>query len=469
MNYTKKFNFNDLVEIDWTKSPFVYILFLTFLATRVPLLNLGYGKDPDAWRTAVSSYLLKNYNIYHTSRLPGYPLPEFVNSLYINYGWIATNSVTMILSFLSVFFFAKIITYLKVKNKGILTITYAFMPILWINSTNTMDYMWGLSLLIISCYLLIKEQYLLSGVMMGLAISCRVPFVVFLLPINYLMWENTKNIKEIIRLDLVAGIVSTAIYAPIWTEFGLGFLTYVSTSFTFIRYIETFGYLVYSGFGVLPIIICLIGFFFSAKKLVTQVINKDKYTIFLLLSIVPTIALYIKVPYEAEYLIPAIPFGLILVEKLYSSKLFALLCIFLLLNSIITVGAVSIDNNMDLKFKIIDEGMIKKDYDDRIYQMQYSEQIRNAKINHSAVIIYTYLPVVQYLNLKSGKNYTKGGYFDTEKDVGYFYLPSFEELKELQKKGYTIYYGGTIEKRIESQIGYDMKLFGGLPIETVFI
>jgi len=85
MNYTKKFNFNDLVEIYWTKSPFVYILFLTFLATRVPLLNLGYGKDPDAWRTAVSSYLLKNYNIYHTSRLPGYPLPEFVNSLYINY------------------------------------------------------------------------------------------------------------------------------------------------------------------------------------------------------------------------------------------------------------------------------------------------------------------------------------------------------------------------------------------------
>lgn len=476
MNFTKKFNFNNLLDIDWTKPPFIYILFLTFLATRIPLLNLGYGYDGDAWRVAVSAYVLKNYNIYHTSRFPGYPLPEFVNSVYINYGWIATNSVTMILSFLSVFFFAKIITYLKVKNKGMLTITYAFMPILWINSTNTMDYMWGLSLLIISWYLLIKEHYLLSGAIMGLAISCRCTLVMFLLPINYLMWENTKNIKEIIRFNLVAGIISATIYAPLWTKYGLGFLTYASANFTFIHYIETLGYNVYSGFGILPIITCLVGFFFSAKKLIVKVINKDKYIIFLLLSIVPTIVLYFKVPYEAGYLIPAIPFGLILIEKLYNNKLFVLLCIFLLVNSIITVGAISIDNNGNPKFKTIDEGMIQQDVNNRIHAMQYSEQIKNAKINHSAVVVRGYVPNIHYLSLKSG-NYTKEGrldiendvhtenFVDPDKDVGYFYELNFEEFKELQKKGYAIYYTKVAERKAD----YDMKFFGGIPIETVFI
>ena len=465
MNLTKKYNLTDLLEVSWVKAPFSYILSLAFLMTRIPLLNLGYGKDPDAWRVAVSALYLKHYHIYQTSRFPGYPLSEFVNSIVIQYGWVVTNSITMMLSLASVITFGKILDIIEIEKRGLLTVTYAFMPILWINSTNTMDYMWGLTLLIISWYFSLKKNYLLSSILMGLAISSRINLVLFLLPFTYLVWKETRNIREVIYFNLGASIIPIIMFSPLWTKYGLGLITYVQENFTLISYIEQVGYYIYSGFGLLPIIIFLMGLLISAKKLIMQVLNGNEEIIFLLLTIVPTLILYLKAPYATEYLIPVLPFGLILVGKLYSSRLFSLLCILLLLTSVVNVGFISIDDNGKPEFKIIDEGDIKKDIDERIHRMQYSEQIRSSKINHSVVVAYYYLPNIQYLNLNSGKNYTKKGYLDIDNDVEYLYSLNMEEFEEFKKEGYTIYY----VKRWEREAGYDIKGLGGVPIETRFV
>lgn len=143
---------NSLLDLDWTKTPYIFILILSFVLSRIPLLNLGFGIDADAWRIANSAFDLWNSHVYHTSRFPGYLLPEYVNSLIIDHGWIATNSMTMILSLISVIFFARILKDLNVKNKGLLVLTYAFLPVLWINSTNTMDYMWALTFIVIAWF-----------------------------------------------------------------------------------------------------------------------------------------------------------------------------------------------------------------------------------------------------------------------------------------------------------------------------
>jgi hypothetical protein len=300
---------------------------------------------------------------------------------------------------------------------------------------------------------------------MGLAISSRINLVIFLLPFTYLAWKETRNIKKVIYFNLGAGIIPIIMFGPLWIKYGLRLITYVQVNFTLISYIEQVGYYIYSGFGLLPIIIFLIGLLISAKKLIIQVLNGNEEIIFLLLTIVPTLILYLKAPYAAEYLIPVLPFGLILVGKLYNSKLFSLLCILLLLSSVVNVCSISIDDNGKPEFKIIDEGAIKKNIDERIHRMQYSEQIRSSKINHSIVVAYYYLPFIQYLNLNSGKNYTKKGYLDIDNDVEYLNSLNMEEFEEFKKKGYTIYY----VKRWEREAGYDIKGLGGVPIETRFV
>ena len=158
-------------ECDWTEIPQIFILTIIYLISRIPFLNLGFGVDPDAWRIANSAFDLNNFLIYNTSRFPGYPLPEYANSLLINYGWVATNSLTMIISLIAILMFAKILKEIEVENKGLIIITFAFMPLIWINSVNAMDYMWNVTFIILSWYFIIKNHHLLAGLMMGLAIA----------------------------------------------------------------------------------------------------------------------------------------------------------------------------------------------------------------------------------------------------------------------------------------------------------
>ena len=72
-----------LLDLDWLEKPYVFILVFSFILSRIPLLNLGFGADADAWRIANSAFDLRYSHIYHTSRFPGYPLPEYVNSIVI--------------------------------------------------------------------------------------------------------------------------------------------------------------------------------------------------------------------------------------------------------------------------------------------------------------------------------------------------------------------------------------------------
>ena len=166
-----RINVGRFLDLDWTKKPYIFLLTLLFVISRAPLLNLGFGSDPDAWRVADSALDLHYFSTYHPSRFPWYPLYEFFNSLIINYGWLATNVATMIISLISVIVFAKILNELNIKNKGLLVITYAFLPILWINSASTMDYVWALTFILFTWFFIIKKQYLLTGFMMGLAID----------------------------------------------------------------------------------------------------------------------------------------------------------------------------------------------------------------------------------------------------------------------------------------------------------
>lgn len=146
-----RISLNDLLDLEWTKIPYILVLITLFLLSRIPFLNLGFRVDPDAWRIAGSAFDLSYFHVYHPSRFPGYLFPEYFNALLIHYGWIATNAATMVISLISVVVFAKILNELNVKNRGgVLVITYAFLPILWINSTVTIDYMWALAFILLT-------------------------------------------------------------------------------------------------------------------------------------------------------------------------------------------------------------------------------------------------------------------------------------------------------------------------------
>ncbi len=53
-------------------------LFVFVLLSRLPFLDAGYGVNIDAWRVARAARTIALSHRYEASRLPGYPVQEFI-------------------------------------------------------------------------------------------------------------------------------------------------------------------------------------------------------------------------------------------------------------------------------------------------------------------------------------------------------------------------------------------------------
>jgi len=124
---------------------------------------------------------------------------------------------------------------------------------------------------------------------------------------------------------LLFGLVCLLVYSPVFLTYGLSFWQYVPDNTPF--YI--WGYRTVSELLGFPALLILIFGVFIFKK------PKERpNTQVLLLIVVIYALLFLKLPAETAYLIPLIPFGLILLDKIFPRKLFILFCLFFILNGI---------------------------------------------------------------------------------------------------------------------------------------
>ena len=74
-----------------TRQPLVGALVLgaAFLASRLPLLSLGYGSDERAWRSVVTALHMYAVRHYIPSRFPGFPLHDVLTTLLLPLGPLA--------------------------------------------------------------------------------------------------------------------------------------------------------------------------------------------------------------------------------------------------------------------------------------------------------------------------------------------------------------------------------------------
>ncbi len=125
-----------MIGID-NENRYLFLAFFTVLLSRLPFLNAGYGLDADSWRVIHSARLINLTGQYTASRLPGYPLQEYVLSLFWRGGPFACNLITAVLSSFSFLFFALSLKKLQSRDYIVGALALAFTPIVYINSTTT--------------------------------------------------------------------------------------------------------------------------------------------------------------------------------------------------------------------------------------------------------------------------------------------------------------------------------------------
>lgn len=298
------------------------VLVLVFIS-RVPFLLPGYGSEEDAWGLAVVAKRVAATGIYEVSRLPGHPLQEFVYAMIWQHGPLAFNGITAVLSAAAIGFFMLTLKKLHVQNYLIAGLVLAFVPVIYINSCNAMDYMWALAFMMAAFYFLISRSLVVTGIMIGLAAGCRITSLAVLLPFAVYLFERDKiafSMKQIFCMVIFALVVSGLLYLKIYLFYGPAFFDYVAqvpASFSKALFRATVGV-----WGLIALVDLLIISFIVFRITVKRHDEEKRKLKFMCWTAITVFLIsFIILPQKAAFLIPALPFFVLIltisVDKVY--------------------------------------------------------------------------------------------------------------------------------------------------------
>jgi hypothetical protein len=328
-----------LFSLDFTRPLPAVALAVLFVVTRAPLLDDGYGADADAWRVAITARWLWDHGQYLPSRLPGYPLHELCAALLIRGGWPATNMATMLVSLAGVFLFAAIVRRCRVEPKGLLTLTFAFTPLLWINSTVTMDYLWGLTFVLAAYLALLHGRHTLAGVLLGAGAGFRPTSAAFLGPFLIVVLRE-RTLGAAARLVGATLLTATVAFAPVWLRYGTRMFAFADWRPPWGQVartlgVETAGLMVSGGLLVLLVV--------SLPRLrrLPGLIRRDGHFAAWLAAALLILAIFVRLPLEEGYLVAAVPFALLAAARLLSRPVLVAACTLVLLGGFLDIHTAS--------------------------------------------------------------------------------------------------------------------------------
>jgi len=364
----------DILDFDLTKFPAVVYLAIVFFISRAPFINLGFSAftnptDQDVLAVVNSAYLLRYHHVYTVSRFPGYPFFEIFNSLLITGGWVLTNAATVVVSLISVVLFGKILNIFGIKNKALLLLTFAFIPVIWVNSTITMDYIWALMFILLACFQIFTGKYCIAGIAIGLAIGSRFTSAFMVIPIVYWLAMEKVNEKKILDFISSAFVTSMLLFLPVFYTYKLEFLRGSGFLYTTpVRNLDTaldaarlaLSSMVTELFGIAAIVLLILFLILNFRN--KPPMQYRRLLFFCWITLMIFLLLYFVFPYKVAYLIPAVPWGLIVLNEKLEKKFTIIVCILLLLNNFISIEVAVADGAHAIE---LNPGVVVKNYEDR--------------------------------------------------------------------------------------------------------
>ena len=309
-------------------------------------------------------------------------------------------------------------------------------------------------------YFILLQRPLLGGCFLGMAIGCRITSSVMLIPFIFILIhrESGINIKSLILFYCASLITGAVMFVPVGLRYGTGFLVYYQGAYPDILrigYKASIG--VWGTFGSLVLLFAIIKSVFTLPPRNYEPHNnssipRSSISAWLILSwfliILIYVGLYLRLPYESGYLIPIVPFVILLLSILADRKVFIVFCIFLILSSFILTTEKS-----GLKFA----GPVVVDHKNRIEVTKLIEKtlIYVQSSNEKSVIIAGY-----YMSIVEA--YTFG---QTEPNTIFVYTLNIDQIKKYRSEGYKLYYLPKQREENISVLGVDPQNYGVLPIE----
>jgi hypothetical protein len=421
---------------------------LLIFLSRVPFLFDGYGSEEDAWALRLVAERIATTGVYEVSRLPGHPLQELVYAAMWNSGSVFFNLVTALISSAGVVFFIRALDKLNMPNAITAGFLLASVPVVYINSTNAMDYTWAMAFVLASFYFLTDKRFVPAGIFLALAVGCRITSAVFGLPFLYFIYQYYpgQNRIAMMRFVAAASIAALVVYAPVFKNYGLSFFTFYE-HFPIPGFSKNFYKGVIAVWG-LPMLFAAVPLVWLQLRdsLDVQMAGRKKLLLFCVIAVIPVILLFLRVPLKSAFMIPLVPF-VILASALFFNKLRLQL---LLLSAVVScfMFGINLDDakrgsaksNAGIAFTVSKQpvvfdpfqGLLTADRSKRIQRTAFAR-----KVLHSALTIQKPVAVIAGWWLADILVLEKEG---VASGIEWLYYTDEARLRELQSQHIQLYY-----------------------------
>jgi hypothetical protein len=277
------------------------------LLSRIPFLGRGFGVEEDAWGTAVAVRNTIKTGVFETSRLPGHPVNEFFYLLLwpADSWWFNLSSALCSVVFALSFFRLLRDSGISSRKAFFATLACCLIPVVYVSSTCTMDYIWGLMFMTLSWWMVFRKNHISAGIFLGLAAGCRITMAGMFFPFVYLIWHTReKENKSLIRFSFSAIMTGLLVFFPVIQVYGPGFFTY-SDQFPYPSWPKVF-YKLSIGVWGLPGIMALVLWSIAAREKLYQGLRTNA-GVFVMLTCLTYTGVYFILPQKSAYMISLVP------------------------------------------------------------------------------------------------------------------------------------------------------------------
>jgi hypothetical protein len=315
---------------------------LLALILYLPLVFFGYGSDVDTFRVLDAGRNFVATGDYVPSRRPGYVVYEMaVYGLNRLGGSVLVNLGSVFWALVALTSLQRILRRHHIAHAGLLALILVIHPVFWYNATATMDYVWALGMILAGFNLVEEERFGWAGLALGLAIGCRLSSLVAAVGLLAYGWLRFPRKRWAVSggAALVGGLGCLAYVLP-WdfSEWRASFWRVSVGAGQLWSPLMQIGRFAYKNlyFWGLPAGLMLVGLVVVSLRQPSIWKRAEGTSLALLASLVllGCEVLFFRFPIEVAYLLPMLPFWLLLVGlgKLPRRALLIFLVLVLLFN-----------------------------------------------------------------------------------------------------------------------------------------
>jgi GH18 family chitinase len=245
----------------------------------------------------------------------------------------AMNCASALLCSVAAGFFAMSVKTLGGRHHVLASLALANIPIVYINSVTSADFLWALPLTMASLYCILLPRPLIAGMLLGLAISSRITVAAMLVPLGLLFfWHGIglKNARRALLFLAVASLIGILGFLPYYLKHGRSLFDYSPCHLPIQSMIKIFTIEAWGGLGTLAVAVAAVSLIWQKRKAYNEPSIPRSSSKMVIIASLASILLYtisfLETPMKATYVIPILPFVMLLFAGLLNSKLFVVFC-----------------------------------------------------------------------------------------------------------------------------------------------